>query len=79
MWKIGDPVILQSTFPEDDIKEEEYGIVVGMKFDKKCRLWDCYVMFFGNKWPLLDDFKKTEPYCLRYFETSLKRYTPPPA
>lgn len=75
IWKIGDPVVLWSD-SRNPRCVKEYGIVVGMKWDRKQQWWDCRVMFFGNKWPTFDGFKKTDPYFLRYLETSLRRYTP---
>jgi hypothetical protein len=72
-FKIGDPVFL---WPRPNKKE--YGIVVGMRWDRKQWWWDYRVLFFGHKWPRYNDLLRIVPdvYVLRYLETSLHPFTP---
>ncbi len=60
----GDRVLLDSS--------GECGIVVHTwaceEFDE-----DCYVAFFGDRFPLADE-APSKPYILRYFATSLRPY-----
>ena len=72
-FKIGAPVTYSGG------PRKEYGVIVGMKWDKKQWWWDCRVMFFGTKWPSYEGFrndKGVEPYLLRYIDTSLDAFTP---
>lgn len=47
----------------------EYGIVVHCWRDIEANFYDCYIAFFGNKWPNGEPTEK--PYILRYATTSV--------
>jgi hypothetical protein len=85
-WKPGDTVMLVQAkmdshgglkMPIEDRKTgREYGRVVAVMWNKKMEWYDCWVAFFGFKWPTDRMLDKQKPYMLRYLETSLRAYTP---
>lgn len=85
-WKPGDAVVLIQQkldskgglkMPMEDRKTgREYGRVVAVMWNKKMGWWDCWVAFFGFKWPTNRMLLTQKPYILRYLETSLRAHKP---
>ncbi|MCF6275754.1 MAG: hypothetical protein L3J05_08330 [Robiginitomaculum sp.] len=50
-------------------EHSEFGIVIHCWYCKDCLWYDCYVAFFGDKFP--NHCPKEKPYILRYATTSL--------
>jgi hypothetical protein len=65
----GTRVRLDSLVNEDGEPTPEFGVVVHCWLDDKIGMFDCYVAFFGDKFP--DGQPPEEPYVLRYAATSL--------
>ena len=64
----GTPVRLDNGL-EVEGPESEYGIVVVCWLEQML-FYDCYVAFFGHRWP--EGMPAEKPYVLRYSSTSLK-------
>ena len=74
-WNPGDAVVLWS----DSTKPrciKEYGRVIDSVWNPKCGWWECWIAFYGFKWPTAKILLEEAPYVLHYLETSLKAYTP---
>lgn len=57
-------------------RRKEVGRVIANVWNSFIGTWDVYVGFFGFRWPSKNYLKMEYPYVLRYFETSLRPYTP---
>lgn len=65
----GTRVRLDSLVNKDDEPTPEFGVVVHCWLDDEIGMFDCYVAFFGAKFP--DGQPPKKPYLLRYGATSL--------
>jgi len=65
----GTRVRLDSIVNGDDEPTPEFGVVVHCWLDDEIGMFDCYVAFFGTKFP--DGQPSDKPYVLRYAATSL--------
>ena len=65
----GTKVRLDSVFNDDDTITPEFGIVVHCWLSDEIDMFDCYVAFFGDRFP--DGPPTEKPYVLRYAARSL--------
>ena len=74
-FKVGDRVVFSpnKNDEEDCCPVTECGIIVHV-WDDKYGQQDCYVAFFGKKFP--DGEPKEKPYILRYYSSSLNYAEP---
>ena len=65
----GTRVRLDSLVDDDDALTPEFGVVIHCWLDDEIGMFDCYVAFFGARFPAGKPSEK--PYVLRYAATSL--------
>ena len=58
---------------DDDQPTPEFGVVVHCWLDDEIGVYDCYVAFFGDKFPVGEPREK--PYILRYAAVGLAEVT----
>ena len=69
----GTKVRLDSLVDDNEQVVSEFGIVVACWDDTEIGGYDCYVAFFGSKFP--DGKPAEKPYLVRFAATSLKTVT----
>ena len=57
----------------DDSEQCEVGIIIHAWKDSEVEVTDCYVAFFGQSWPSIDEKPDDKPYVLRYFLSTLEK------
>lgn len=62
--------------PMEDKKEREYGRVIANVWDPLMKWHQCWVAFFGTRWPTNRMLMSNKPYVLRYLESSLRPFKP---